>query len=185
MNKKPISSNGDVIISFLEIIDNSRQTNFCLGALTDFGILTVRSCCPSDEISIYDLEKSSDIEVQANSILIEADICFINTTSHEPEFNFIEMDSLSSVECSIKVLHNQNGELREQSITIDIETCEDNSCWTSFDYQTFVNDTVLIGSPVTCFQSIFGIVDNGKLFSSNLTFSNDCFENSVFSLANE
>ena len=185
MNNKPISSNGDVIISFLEIIDNSRQTNFCLGALTDFGILTVRSCCPSDEISIYDLEKSSDIEVQANSILIEADICFINTTSHEPEFNFIEMDSLSSMECSIKVLHNQNGELREQSITIDIETCEDNLCWTSFDYQTFVNDTVLIGSPVTCFQSIFGIVDNGKLFSSNLTFSNDCFENSVFSLANE
>ena len=176
MNKKPISSNGDVIISFLEIIDNSRQTNFCLGALTDFGILTARSCCPSDEIFIYDLEKSSDIEVQANSILIEDDICFINTTSQEPEFNFIEMDSLSSVECSIKVLQNETGELREQSITIDIQTCANNSCWTSFDYQTFENDTILIGSPVTCTQSIFGIVDNGNIFSSNLTFLNDCFQ---------
>ena len=109
---------------------------------------------------IDDLEKSTDVVVETDSILVNDNICFINTTQ-TIDFNFFEWDSLNSIQCSIKIFQNQNGDIRDHDLFVDTEQCSDKSCLVNYDRDTFINETILIGSPVTCDNSIFGVINNG------------------------
>ena len=71
---------GHIGISVIRKVENARETDVCIGTSTNFGYITSKSCCQVDEMFLFDLESSEEIEIKENSIWIEDHICFINTT---------------------------------------------------------------------------------------------------------
>ena len=71
---------GHIGISVIRKVENTRETDVCVGTSTNFGYFTSKSCCQVDEMFLFDLESSEEIEIKENSIWIEDHICFINTT---------------------------------------------------------------------------------------------------------
>ena len=86
-----LQSAGHIGISVIRKVENARETDVCVGTSTNFGYITSKSCCQVDEMFLFDLESSEEIEIEENSIWIEDHICFINTTE-TLEFDFPALD---------------------------------------------------------------------------------------------
>ena len=111
----------------------------------------------------HDQENSTDFKVETYSTLVNEHICFINTTQ-SIEFNFNNWNFSQSIQCSMKVFQNKNGDIYDHNIFVDTENCNDNLCWSNYDKNAFVNVTILLGAPISCDGSIFGILKNGMFY---------------------
>ena len=80
LNQNSLQPAGHIGISVIRKVENARETHVCIGTSTNFGYITSKSCCQVEEMFLFDLENSEEIEIEENSIWIEDHICFINTT---------------------------------------------------------------------------------------------------------
>ena len=67
----------------------------------------------------------------------------------------------------MKVFQNKNGGIYDHNIFVDTENCNDKLCWSNYDKNAFVNVTILLGAPISCDGSIFGILKNGMFIDTN------------------
>ena len=150
-----------VLIAIENQLQQARETNFCLGQSTEFGILTSTICCIADEISIIDLESKSEIDIVNNSIWLdeEKSICIINTMN---DFNFVFRDSNMTDECMIKIFDHNTSNFDYISLNNNIIHENENFF---LDIELEENTTILNGSSIICDNVIFGLVLSGKNFS--------------------
>ena len=97
-----IHRTGNIVIVSTHHIDNAREVDYCIGLSTDIGYFTSISCCHADQMSLFDLETQMEISVKENSLLIEENICLINSTNIE-NVKFVSSNQSDEQSCSIFV----------------------------------------------------------------------------------
>ena len=153
---------GNIILSVIRQLNNTREIDYCAGTSTSFGYITASSCCKGQEMFLFDIEKSDDIKIEENSVWLEEHICFINTTEMF-EFTFISEDINEPKVCSIVSFDDNEGQFDVQMIEINIQNCFDIPCILTMDSTILKNETFLHGSAIVCQDSLhFGIVTKSK-----------------------
>ena len=156
------TSSGNVALSLVREVENSRETDVCLGMSTIFGYVTSNSCCQSSEIFLFDLESSKEIPIEIQSLWIEENICLINTTESF-EFNFPITETEKKQECSMLSYDKNLGQFREQELEIQIEGCFESTCLLDLDPQFLSFQTILNGTSIICKESNYiGIVTKSR-----------------------
>ena len=110
-------------------------------------------------MSLFDIDNSAEIEIGENSIWIEDDICFINSTEL---FEFDFFGATRETDCTMLIFDHGEGEFSEQPI--EIQTCLESACYidTLFSTDFFQNTTILDGTSIICQQTVIvGIITKG------------------------
>ena len=110
-------------------------------------------------MSLFDIENSVEIEIRENSIWIENNICFINSTQ---SFEFDFSDTIRETDCTMLIFYHGEGKFSEKPI--EIETCLKSPCYidTLFATDFFQNATILDGTSIICQQTVIvGIITKG------------------------
>ena len=153
-------SNGPIIVSFIRHVESARETDACLGTSTNVGYITAKSCCQSDDISLFDLKTFKEIPIAIDSLLIDENICFINTTQSF-QFNYSVSENKKRRTCSMLMYENNLGQFIDQNLEIQIEDCLENTCL--LDLNSYQNQTIFNGTSITCNESThIGIVTNSQ-----------------------
>ena len=126
------------------------------------GYLTAKSCCQGDQIHLFDQKTYDELTIPQNSIWIDENICYINTT----DISKLSVQSLEfegTQTCSVDVFGVE--EFNEHHFDLEIEQCFDSPCILEIDENMFQNGTILNGTSVSCRQSNqFGIITKSKIF---------------------
>ena len=160
LHSNTLFPDGNIIISAIRQLENAREIHYCAGTSTSFGYVTASSCCQAQEMFLFDIEKSNDINIEEFSVWVEEYICFINTTQTF-EFDFSTEDKNETNVCSIVTFDDNEGQFDVQ--TIQTQKCFDIPCLLTIDIAIFQNTTFLAGSSIFCQKSLhFGIVTKSK-----------------------
>ena len=153
---------GHVGISVIRQVENARETDSCIGTVTNSGYITSKSCCQADQMFLFEFENSTEIEVNLeNSIWVEEHICFINTTANF-KFHFPDLDGAETQSCTLLTYDDSQGEFNEHQIDIETKGCVDSTC--SWKIDSLENAIILDGTSIICNGSPnFGIVTKSKL----------------------
>ena len=155
---------GNVFVSSITAVENAREVDICLGMSTVIGYFTSRSCCDVNKIYVFDIESSSEIIFDENSVSVEEHICFINTTEVD-QINFKDTNFDDPQNCSIVVYDESQERLKNYFHTFEIQRCFDSPCLFQIDLTTIQNTTILNGTSVFCHESgHFGIIINSESF---------------------
>ena len=151
-----------ILIAVEYQLNQTRETNFCFGQSTEFGILTSTTCCHADELTLIDFESKNKIDNVNNSIWLdeEQNLCFINTMS---SFNFV-FQSLDRTEGCKTQIYNHTSSNFENNFIDDYLNCENQNCYLNTRLDEEI--TVLKGSSVICDGIIFGVVLSSKIFKT-------------------
>ena len=158
---------GNIIISLIRQTEDAQEIDICAGLSTVLGYFTAKLCCQADQKYLFDSKTYDNLTFDENSIWIEDNICFINTT----EISKTSVPSLKvegKQTCSVDVF--DEGEFNEQHFDLEINHCFNSSCSLTIDGNAVANGTILNGTSVLCRQSNqFGIITKSK-FSEILSF---------------
>ena len=102
-----IHQTGNIVIASTRHIDNAREVDYCIGLSTDFGYFTTKSCCHADQMSLFDVKTQMEISLKEYSILVEQNICLINSTNIE-NVKFASSNQSDKDSCSIFVFDENN-----------------------------------------------------------------------------
>ena len=154
--------NSNIEISLIRQIDDTREHDVCLGSLTNFGVLTAKSCCQADELFLYDLTNSKEVSIDEKMFWDEDHICFINTTDTFEIDVAITNDDIKQ-SCSIITYDNTEEKFDEQIFELRINKCFDYSCIFNIDSESLTNHIILNGTSISCDESRYiGIVTRSK-----------------------
>ena len=150
--------NSNVEISLIRQIDGAREHDVCLGSLTNFGVITAKSCCQADELFLYDLTNSKEVLLDEKMFWVEENICFINTTDTF-EINVAITNDDIQQSCSIMTYNNTEEKFDVQIFQLRIDKCFENSCIFNIDSELLTNHIILNGTSISCDESNYvGIV---------------------------
>ena len=153
---------GSIFISLIRQIEDAQEVDICTGLSTGVGYFTAKHCCQADQKYLFDSKMHDELTFNENSIWIEDNICFINTT----EISKITVPSLKvegKQTCSVDVF--DEGELKEQHFDLEIKHCLNSTCSLTIDDNLVANGTILNGTSVLCRQSNqFGIITKSNFF---------------------
>ena len=153
---------GSILISLIRQIEDAQEIDICAGLSTGVGYLTAKHCCQADQKYLFDSKTYDELTFDENSIWIEDNICFINTTV----ISKISVPSLKvegKQTCSVDVF--DEGEFKEQHFDLEIKQCLNSTCSLTIDDNLVANGTILNGTSVLCRQSNqFGIITKSKFF---------------------
>ena len=152
---------GHIGISLIRHVENARETDSCFGTMTRSGYITSSSCCQADQMFFFEFENSTEIAVNLeNSIWIEEQICFINTTETF-KFYFPALDGAETLSCTFLAYDYSQGVFNEHQIEIETKSCVDYTC--SWKINSFENEIILDGTFIVCNGSPnFGILTKSK-----------------------
>ena len=153
---------GHVGISVIRQVENARETDTCIGTETNSGYITSRSCCQADQMFLFEFENSTEIAINLeNSIWIEENICFINTTESF-KFHFPALDGAETQKCTFRAYDDSLGEFNQHQIEIETKGCVDSTC--SWKIDSLENAIILDGTSIVCNGSPnLGIITKSKL----------------------
>ena len=153
--------NSNIEISLIRQIDDTREHDVCLGSLTNFGVITAKSCCQADELFLYDLTYSK-VLIDDKMFWVEDNICFINTTDTFEIDLAITRDDIQQ-SCLIMTYNNTEEKFDEQIFQLRIDECFENSCIFNIDSELLTNHIILNGTSISCDESRYiGIVTRSK-----------------------
>ena len=151
---------GHIGISVIRHVEGARETDSCVATITSAGYITSSSCCQADQMFLFEFENSTEIIIEENSIWIEENICFINTTASF-EFNFPTLNSDETQLCTLFAFDDSQGEFIEHQLQIETKNCVDTSC--SWKIDSVEDAKILDGTSIICEGSPhFGIVTKCK-----------------------
>lgn len=171
---------GHIGISIIRQVENARETDVCIGTSTSVGYITSKSCCQADEMFLFELKTSTEIKIEENSIWIEDQICFINTTDTS-KFDFQIFDGSETQSCTILVFDKSEGKVKERQLEVETNGCLNTPCALQFDSK-LPHETILDGTVITCDQpTYFGIITKIENLNENqniefMTISKTNFE---------
>ena len=169
-----------IVMSLIRQIEETQEIDICAGLSTSFGYFTAKLCCQADQKYLFDSKTYEELTFDENSMWIDENICFINTT----EISRISVPSLDfegKQICSIVTFDEFEGQFNEFQLDLEIKPCFNTSCSFSFDVDIFQNETILNGTSVSCRQSNhYGIVTKGK-YQGIFCFVQNCFNQISFS----
>ena len=153
-----LKNESTVLIATETQLNQERETGFCLGQSTEFGILTSTTCCLADDLSVIDLKLGNKIDILNNSIWLDEkkNFCFINRMKNLNVY----FQSLNQNGCTIKVYDYYGNNFMNNSTNGHI-SCKNGNCF--LDVQLNENTTILNGSSIICNNVIFGIVVSSKI----------------------
>ena len=156
-----LQSTGHIGISVIRHVEDARETDLCVGTMTSSGYITSSSCCQADQMFFFEFENSTEIAVNLeNSIWIEEQICFINTTETF-KFHFPALDGAETLSCTFLAYDYSQGVFNEHQIEIETKSCVDYTC--SWKINSFENEIILDGTSIVCNGSPnFGILTKSK-----------------------
>ena len=153
-----------ILISLIRQNEDAQEIDICAGTSTDLGYFTAKSCCQGDQIYLYDQKTYDELTFPENSMWIDENICFINTT----DISKIRVESLEfqgKQTCSVDVF--DDGEFKEDHFDFEVKQCFDFPCTFTIDDNLFENGTILNGTSVFCRQSNhLGTITKSKFLNS-------------------
>ena len=125
------------------------------------GYFTAKSCCQGDQIYLFDQKTYDELTIPENSMWIDEDICYINTTDIS-KLSVENLEFEGKQTCSVDVF--DDGEFKEDHFDFEVKQCFDFPCTFTIDDNLFENGTILNGTSVLCRQSNqFGTITKSKL----------------------
>ena len=159
-----IRSTGNIVISTMSHTENARTVNLCIGMSTQFGYFSSRSCCDNDKVSLFDIQSNAEITIEENSLSVEENICFINTTIIDKIF-FPGSNIAETQKCSILTFDTSEGQFENQQFELNIHDCLTSPCLFDIASYNLGNSTILNGTSVHCENSgHFGIITKSEYF---------------------
>ena len=154
-----LQSTGHIGISVVRHVKDARETDLCVGTITSSGYITSSSCCQADQMFLFEFENSTEIAVNMeNSIWIEDQICFINTTDTF-KFHFPALDGAETQNCTFLTYDYSQGVFNEHQIEMETKGCVNSTC--NWKIDSFENEMIPDGTSIVCNGSLnFGIFTN-------------------------
>lgn len=143
-------SNENIILSLIRKMNDSRETDVCLGKSTRFGYITSKLCCQADDIFLRDLETLNEFELGFNSFWTEENLCLINTTEIF-EFNYPICNFEDKRNCMMLIYDVAIEQFIEHEIQLKINGCFESICSLKIDLNS--NQIILNGTSILCDQS--------------------------------
>ena len=154
--------NGLIIIARIRKIDDSRETDVCLGTPTTLGIMTSNQCCQADEMFFFDLNSSEELLIVDDSVWVGEDICLINRTNDFEIDIPISNDNEKKL-CSVPIYDNNQEYFKTHEFQIEVSGCFEIACQLEIDSSLYKNQVILNGTLIKCDQSSYsGIVTKSK-----------------------
>ena len=162
-NNESLQQAQNIIVSTIRHGENSRESDICLGTSTNQGYITSSSCCPADEMVLFDLENSKTIPLETKSFWIGEEICFINTTD---SFAFnVSISTQTKQNCTIQIFDSDTGKFDKQELEFEIKNCFESPC--ILNSYSIKNETILNGTSIVCERSTqsthLGVVTKSEL----------------------
>ena len=162
-NVSNLQLNENIEISLIRQIDDVREHDVCLGSLTDFGVITAKSCCQADELFLYDLTNSKEVSIDDKMFWVEDNICFINTTDTSFEIDVVITNDDIQQSCSIMTYDKTEEKFDAKIFELRIQKCFDNNCLFKIDSELMANHIILNGTSIRCAESTYlGIITKSK-----------------------
>ena len=160
---KEVFPTGNIVISSMTSIDNTREMNFCNGLSTNFGYFTSSFCCQADEMFLFDVESSTEILTDPFSMSLDEHICFVNVSKID-EIHFPSPIYDDRQNCSILIFDEAQEQFIKQPFELDLSQCLNYPCHLKDIFTSFQNILILNGTSVVCDQSgYFAIVTDNEL----------------------
>ena len=158
-----IEPTGSILISLIRQIEDAQEVDICVGTSTDLGYFTAKSCCQGDRIYLFDQKTYDELTIPENSMWIDENICYINTTDIS-KLSVENLEFEGKQTCSVDVF--DDGEFNEHHFDLEIKQCLDSPCLFTIDDNFIGNGTILNGTSISCRQSSqFGTITKSKLLN--------------------